>query len=412
MATTHYILAGWLIDGSGGPVREKVLLAISDGRFTAVGPYEEGQLPTGASLTDLSHCTIMPPLVDSHVHLFMSGTIDRQARERQLVADYDELRPIIARHLRDLFSHGVLAIRDGGDRGGFASRYCAEEKVPAAMRIKTAGQAWYCQSRYGGLIGRNPGQGESLAEAYAGGDGQADVVKLVNSGLNSLRVFGRETAPQFDRDEIAALVQLANRQGRKVMVHANGQEPVRNAIEGGCHSIEHGYFMGRDNLARMAELGIFWVPTVFTMKAYALNFAHAEPQANLQVVQKNLEHQLGQLALARQLGVKVALGTDAGSLGVLHGESVVEEMKLMIKAGYPLTETIAAATSRGAELLGLPQIGLIAKNKEATFLVTRGLPSQLPRKLTYLEGMYINGLPSQDYRKNPVKHLGVRPQMT
>ena len=72
------------------------------------------------------------------------------------------------------------------------------------------------------------------------------------------------------------------------MVYANGQEPVRSAIEGG-------FFMGRDNLARLANKGIFWVPTAFAMKAYAINFAHAEPEANLQVVQRNLEHQLGQL---------------------------------------------------------------------------------------------------------------------
>lgn len=409
METTNYILAGRLIDGSGEPVQENMLLTVEDGRFTALAPYDGGQLPAGARLTDLSHCTILPPLVDSHVHLFMSGTIDRAARERQLIADYDELRPTIARHLHYLFSHGVLAVRDGGDRGGFASLYRAEEKVVAAMELKTAGQAWYRRSRYGSLIGRCPGEGESLAEAYGGDTAQVDVVKLVNSGLNSLRVFGRETAPQFDGDEIAALVRLAARQGRKVMVHANGREPVRNAIEGGCHSIEHGFFMGRDNLARLADKGIFWVPTAFTMKAYAINFAHAEPEANLQVVQRNLDHQLEQLALARQLGVKVALGTDAGSLGVLHGESVVEEMKLMIKAGYSLTETIAAATSRGAELLGIDTIGRIARGRAATFLVARGLPSQLPRKLTYLEGIYVNGTPSQDYRKNPVKHLAARP---
>ncbi|EKD36773.1 MAG: hypothetical protein ACD_75C01377G0001, partial [uncultured bacterium] len=106
----------------------------------------------------------------------------------------------------------------------------------------------------------------------------------------------------------------------------------------------------------------------------------------------------------RELGVDVALGTDAGSLGVLHGESVVEEMKLFMKAGYSLPEAIRCATLNGARLLGLDNFGLIAKGRAATFLVARGGPAQLPRKLTYLEGIYLGGLPSKLYRKNPVKN--------
>jgi imidazolonepropionase-like amidohydrolase len=101
----------------------------------------------------------------------------------------------------------------------------------------------------------------------------------------------------------------------------------------------------------------------------------------------------------------VALGTDAGSLGVLHGESVVEEMKLYIKAGYSLSETVQCATQNGAGLLGLNG-GLIGVGKPADFLVARGTPAQLPRKLSYIEGIYIGGKPSSRYRKNPVKTVG------
>jgi imidazolonepropionase-like amidohydrolase len=123
------------------------------------------------------------------------------------------------------------------------------------------------------------------------------------------------------------------------------------------------------------------------------------------VIDKNLNHQIEQLALARELGVNVALGTDAGSLGVLHGESMVEEMKLFKKAGYSLAETVRCATSNGAGLLGIDDFGLIAPGKTATFLVARGAPAQLPRKLSYLEAIYQSGVPSELYRKNPVKHM-------
>ena len=405
MSSTTYILAGWLIDGSGGPIQEKVLLKIINGKFVAIEKHKPENRLDSDQFTDLSHCTILPPFVDSHAHLFMSGTIDKRIREWQLVAGYDELRPIIERHLHYLFSHGVLAVRDGGDRGGFAHRFRSEKEMHKGIVLKVAGRAWHQKGRYGGLIGRYPDEKETLTEAYGNDNAAIDQVKLVNSGLNSLKVFGRETLPQFSRDEIAAVVIRAEQQGRKVMVHANGREPVRLAVEGGCHSIEHGFFMGRENLQLMAEKGTFWVPTLFTMKAYGANINFPQAEADRQVIEKNLNHQIEQLAMARELGVNVALGTDAGSLGVLHGESMVEEMKLFKKAGYSFAETVQCATSNGAKLLGVDDLGLIAKGETATFLVSRGAPAQLPRKLSYLEAIYMSGVPSELYRKNPVKHI-------
>jgi imidazolonepropionase-like amidohydrolase len=246
---------------------------------------------------------------------------------------------------------------------------------------------------------------ERLAEAFERDAGKGEIVKLVNSGLNSLQTYGRETKAQFPSGEIAALVEAAARLGRKVMVHANGREPVRLAVEAGCHSIEHGFFMGRDNLALMAASGTFWVPTAITMKAYASNIVYTRSQADVGVVEKTLNDQLKQLALARELGVRVAIGTDSGSLGVLHGESMVEEMKLFVQAGYSLEETIQCATGNGASLLGLESSAQLVKGETATFLVTRGTPAQLPRKLSYLENIYIAGKPSILYRKNPIKNV-------
>lgn len=406
MSATTFILVGWLIDGSGGPIQQKVLLKIVDGRISAIEKYNKpDSIPKSFPLKDLSHCTIMPPLVDSHVHLFMSGTIDKRTREWQLVAGYDALRPIIGQHLHYLFSHGVLAARDGGDRGGFALRYRSEKEMHKEIVLKVAGRAWHKKGRYGSLIGRCPGDGEGLAEIYGKDNDAIDQVKLVNSGLNSLKVFGKETPPQFTVEEMAEVVAAAEQQGRKVMVHANGREPVRIAVESGCHSIEHGFFMGRENLELMAEKGTFWVPTLFTMKAYGANINSAQAGADRQVIEKTLNRQIEQLAIARELGVNVALGTDSGSLGVLHGESMVEEIKLFKKAGYSFAETVQCATSNGARLLGIDDFGSIAVGKAATFLVTRGAPAQLPRKLSYLEAIYLNGVPSELYRKNPVKHI-------
>ncbi|PHR28841.1 MAG: hypothetical protein COA36_05970 [Desulfotalea sp.] len=405
MEKRSYIKAGWVIDGTGGPVVDNILLEIVDGRFGEILPVAAVTDVDPAAVTDLSHCTLLPPLVDSHLHLFMSSSTDVKIRDRQLIAGCEELNPAIARHLHDLFSHGILGARDGGDRLGCAALFGARPEMHPQVALKVAGRAYYREGRYGGLIGRAVPVGESLVSAYLASEAVGDVVKVVNSGLNSLNVFAKETAPQFSEDELRDLVVAAEQRGHKVMVHANGKEPVRRAVAAGCHSIEHGYFMGEENLQLMAQKGTCWVPTVFTMKAFGLNIESTRTQSDAKVMQKTVEHQMQQLTLARQLGVNVALGTDAGSLGVLHGESMVEEMKLFKKVGYTLAETVHCATVAGAELLGLTDFCGIQEGAQATFLVSRGAPSQLPRKILYLDSIYVAGVPSKLYRKNPVKHV-------
>jgi len=91
------------------------------------------------------------------------------------------------------------------------------------------------------------------------------------------------------------------------MVHANGPKPVQIAVEGGCHSIEHGFFMGSDNLRLMAEKAVFWVPTAVTMQAYCRYLKRIGNDAD--IARKNLDHQVEQLFKARLLKVPVALGT-------------------------------------------------------------------------------------------------------
>ncbi len=397
--TTRFILAGWLIDGSGGPNQKAVLLTIEDGLIAAIGPLDRHNLPDPARVTDLSFATIAPPFIDCHVHLAFSGTIDQQARKQQIGATYAEALPVIKRHIGYLFRHGVLAVRDAGDAEGHVLRYKAESLLDPEepLILKAAGRAWHQRGRYGRMIGRCPEENDSLERAFLHETEQSDLVKLVNSGVNSLREFARETRPQFSVEEMRQVVAQAKKVGKKVMVHANGRIPVQQALEAGCHSIEHGYFMGEENLQRMAEKQAVLIPTLYAMKVCA---EMADTPGERKMAEKNLAHQLEQVARARDFGVRVALGTDSGSLGVLHGEAVVEELKLLIKAGYSLAEAIQCATYNGAQLLGI-DAGLIAVGRPAHFLVARGTPAQLPRKFSYLEAIYLAGKPSPFYKKNP-----------
>jgi len=398
----HFVLVGWLIDGSGANIRRKVILTIFDGVITAIEPYNSSDVPPASQFTDLSHCCVLPPLIDSHVHLCMSGSVDKKYRIRQLKATYEESKPLISEHISHHFSHGILAVRDAGDPLGSVLQFKRDAQTRRTMPviIKTAGKAWHQRDRYGSLIGRHPGEGESLDGALKREKPPTDHVKLINSGLNSLSIFNHQTLPQFTLEEMKAAIAHAEDKGLKVMVHANGVLPVQMALSAGAHSIEHGFFMGKDNLEAMAESQTFWVPTAYTMKAYGEYIDHSLQKGEKAVVEKNYAHQIEQIAYARKCGVKIALGTDAGSIGVLHGEALVEELKILMQAGYSLVQALRCATYNSSKLLGVDkEMGHLVVGQPATFIVTRGTPAQLPRKLSYLEAIYLNGKPCMEYRR-------------
>ncbi len=195
---TTALRVGWLIDGTGGPIQSDMLLKIEQGQIRTLRPYapEDDQIP---GLIDWSQYTVLPGLIDSHVHLFMSGTSDPDVRQNQLKADYSQAKTVIAIHLAQHLGCGVVAVRDGGDRYAHVLRYKNQELQPSGLPIavRTAGSAWRQAGRYGKLIGHAPEGVSSLAEAIGRTRDQIDHVKIVNSGLNSLTVFGKETAAQF-----------------------------------------------------------------------------------------------------------------------------------------------------------------------------------------------------------------------
>ena len=253
MSKLQIINAGWLIDGSAKPIRTKVRIRIINGSIESIReiqPIHPGPTPdnSDAEPLDLNNATILPALVDSHVHLTMSGTMDQAERLRQLdTMGFDRAEGVIQKHLDQHLAAGVLAVRDGGDKGAHVLRFKRKHLRSHAtpIQIKGAGRAWHQPGRYGQLIGRALDGTTSLGQAIEQEKGPGDHVKIVNSGLNSLTEFGKQTWPQFDGDELKAGVLAADQLRLKIMVHANGRIPVRSAVAAGCHSIEHGFFRGR-----------------------------------------------------------------------------------------------------------------------------------------------------------------------
>lgn len=407
------ILAGWLVDGSGEPARENVLLTIKNQTITHIAeaiPEKNRQ----QDVTDFSHCTLLPGLIDAHIHLFMSGTEDLDIRARQLTLRFEDVIGGMEERLGDLIACGIVACRDGGDRHAYTMQYKRDHlnQNVFPLSLKVAGAAWHQHGRYGKMIGKSPGASEKLGQSIYNQIRCIDHLKIVNSGLNSLIRFGKETPPQFDVLELKDAVTVGKRFGFKTMVHANGKKPVEGALKAGCHSIEHGFFMGEENLKHMADKQIYWVPTAVTMKAYRDAFeqrvknlrsqGHSEDPSMLRIREmaqgatRNLEHQLEQIHRAKELGVPIALGTDAGSIGVYHGRSLKEEIGLLITAGFSVPGAIQCATFNNARLLNIDGYGVIAKGAPATFIAVTGPPQDLPDSLGSLRSLYIEG---KEYRQ-------------
>lgn len=380
------LAAGWLIDGTGAPPQQRVVIEIEGPTLRAIGGWDalEGLPRLPSEVIDCRGCTVIPPLVDSHVHLaFDAGTPG--GAPRSAAAAEERMQQNAARLLR----RGVLSVRDAGDGGGHGLRFARRAgERGVRLHVLSTGPAFHRPGRYGALLGRALPAGCSPAGALEGERGMRGAVKIVNSGLNSLVDFGRETAPQFSEEELAALVRRASAQGLSVLVHANGREPVARAVRARVRSIEHGFFMGRENLAAMAEAGIAWVPTLSPMRAMAER-PGADPRER-DVARRTLDHQREQLFQARGLGVKVALGTDAGSPGVDHGDAAVEELGLLIASGYAVAEAVAAATAAGAELSGFGG-GRLRPGAEASLLVLEGGPADIPESLRRIRRVFLQG---------------------
>ena len=382
------IFTSWLVDGTGGPIQSGVWLRVGSGTILSLGSRPPQTMRPGGEC-DLSGYTLLPGLVDSHVHLTMSGTGDMAIRRMQLESAYGDAAAMIDRHLQQHADAGVVVVRDGGDGAGHVLRFKTRPAVPLAVRVQSAGRAWRQSGRYGRLIGRPPRAGMALEEAVAGDRPRPDHVKIVNSGLNSLTHFARETAPQFSLEEMRAAVEAARARGLGVMVHANGRVPVAMAVTAGVRSVEHGFFMGAENLSRMADSRVIWVPTAVTMSAYAQQLASGSIEA--QLARRNFDHQMEQLQMARRLGVRVALGTDAGSLGVHHGTALREEMAIVMAAGWSLPEAVQSGSSAAAPLVGGGYTGIVAPGHAATFIAIKGPPEHLPHSLGRVGPAWVDG---------------------
>jgi len=389
MERIRFIKAGGLIDGSGQGLRRDVTVAIENGLIVAI---EEGrQPPLGATTLQLPHCLLLPPLVDASLLLTRSPSLASQGASDS----HEQRATLMARHLGYCHAHGVL---------GMAISDHPQEVDPG----------WREMGQAKGLL-------ELRAAAPSTPENGGDFLRLCLSA----DIDARE--PEADGEAPDRLRLLAPRRARKLVMVANGPEAVAEALDAGCDAIEQGYAMGEDNLKRMADRGVLWIPSLVRAKngvdgsggggdiACRFSQRYVAPGKPLPGAEafwkKTLAGQLGKVRRARSLGVPMALGTGAGNTGILHGESLIEEMKLFVKAGFPLSEIFHAASQVSAEFFAMRRIGHLAVGQPATLLIARGSLQQLPRNANptrQRRRCELTGRPRGNYRKFKLCRVALR----
>ena len=379
------IHAGALLDGTGAPPRGPSTVVLDGTRIEAVMPGHQAPAP-GDQVLDLRGHTVMPGLIDMHVHL-RSESNPRTALDRfRLNPEDHALRAAkLARTtlnagfttVRDLGGAEVLALRDAIN-GGWAE---GPRIFAAGRSIATTGghadptnggrhDLWETPGPAEGVINGTVEARAAVRQRYKDG---SDVIKVTaTGGVLSQAKNGQN--PQFALDELKAIVETARDYGFHVAAHAHGEEGMRRAVLAGVTSIEHGTFMSDEVMALMRERGTWYVPTIIAGKFVA---EKAEIDGFFSEVVRPKARAIGPLiqdtfARAYAQGVPIVFGTDTGVSP--HGDNW-KEFGYMVEAGMPALEALTSAMSVAAGVLGQgDQLGQLAPGFLADVIAVEGDP--------------------------------------
>lgn len=383
----RYIHAGALLDRPGQAPRGASTIAVKGDRI--VGVYDGHVTPLGdAPVIDLKDKTVLPGLIDSHVHL---GS-DRAGQEG-LLAGFTESKELGAYealwNARKTLMAGFTTVRNLGDDGAtLALREAIARGWADGPRIIDAGRSISTTS---GHMDRRLGVVEDLhpvmnIENLCDGPEEcrkavrnqvargADVIKIATTGGVNSRIGAGLGKQMFD-DEAKAIVETARLYGKKVAVHAHGADGITLALKMGADSVEHGTLMDDEAIALFRKSGAYYVPTLSTVNGYLERIAK-DPNAYPPAVRAKIDWRISitgkALEKAVPAGVKIAFGTDAGVSK--HGRNA-DEFELLVKHGMTPMQAIVAATTNAADLLGLAkEVGSIEPGKSADIIAVSGDP--------------------------------------
>lgn len=274
------------------------------------------------------------PYGEAHMHIFMNGVDYRQAVRDQINGVNEE---VIRKNLEEYHRRGITWLRDGGDIYGTSKR-TMEIAPEYGITYRTPVFAIHKKGHYGGIVGKayeNMKDYRKLIQELREQGGL--FVKIMISGIMDFDRGGL-TESSLPDEEIRELIHIAHEEGFAVMAHTNGSRAVRAAALAGVDSIEHGNFCDDDALQALASSETIWVPTIVTVKNLLGDGRFPE-----HVVEKIWEGQQKNLHRAFELGVKLALGSDAGAYRVLHGQGLMDEYQVfqeVLEEQWPYWEEI------------------------------------------------------------------------
>ena len=364
-----------LIDGTGAAPVSGRAVVVRDGRIQAV--VAEREAPAGPTRR-LEGLTLLPGLINCHVHLCFGGEADPgAAMVKETFATTVIKAPVRARQTVEA---GVTTVRDlgGRDYAELSVRDAVRSGLIPGPRVLCAGKGICITGGHGWqLIGREADGPDEVRKAVreqlrAG----ADVIKIFATGGVMTPGVDPNSA-QLTLDEVAAAIEEARKAGRRTAAHAQGSDGIANCLEGGITTIEHGIFLTEALCRRMARDGVALVPTLIAPHAIveggvAAGIPEFAVRKSLAVRERHSES----FRLALRLGVPIAAGTDAGTPLNPHG-SLVPELELMVKGGLAPLAAIESATATAARVLGLEhETGRIAPGLVADLLAVEGNPGE------------------------------------
>jgi imidazolonepropionase-like amidohydrolase len=270
----------------------------------------------------------IPPFRDQHIHFFSAGKPVPLDRALDLAAEYGRW--------------GIFSIREMGAAGGLGLtvRENLARKNRGPVRLQACGQALYKKNTYGSFLGLGVSGKEEIQRAVKGlAEAGADFLKILQSGIVSLKNPKRITAGGFSREELKILAEAGRKFGLPLHCHVNGDPAIREAIALSPASIEHGFFISRETLHRLREKGIVWTPTIYALAHLDEGLSARQRLERDRIIAGHLEA----LSWAAAIGVRLQVGTDSGAGGLLPGVSFFEELRLWKKAGLSLEQILAAA---------------------------------------------------------------------
>ncbi|SDJ96616.1 metal-dependent hydrolase family protein [Alkalibacterium thalassium] len=378
---------GRLIDGLGGqPVSDG--LFVFEGNTLLYAGEAEGYTLTGdETIVDAGGGTILPGLIDAHVHVMM----EFEGVQKRLETPFSYRFYQAAQYMRKTLDAGITSVRDalGADLG---VKKAVEEGLIAGPRLQLSINALTITGGHGDGYTTSGQTVELLQANYPGmPDGRADGVEEVRKKVRELLRAGAEVIKvhatggvlsptdhpeftQFSLEELKVIVEEARfRKGVRVMAHAQGAEGIKQAVRAGIHSIEHGIFLDDEAIDLMKENGTFLVPTLLApVSVLELAEESGMPDSAVEKSKEVIEIHKESVTKAHKAGVKIAMGTDAGVMP--HGLNL-RELELMTDVGMTPMEAIVATTKTAAECLGWEdKVGTLEKGKLADIVIVKGDP--------------------------------------